>query len=310
MKKRELRNKSFGLKTLSLLIAVMLWFYVANQGGAATSQNLQQAKLNYYNVPAGLTVAGPESVDVKIWGSAKETGNIIAYVDLAGMLQQGTYKVPVKVKPLQGVMLATVQPDKVEIQLIEPAERSFAIKYELSQSLPDGVALREVSISPGKCIIKGEQSAIKKVAAVYAQLSIGTAQGIISTQSKLVAKDAQGNKIVKGITMIPETVNLYGVVESKKESKVLTVKIKTKGDPADGYELGTISSDPSTVSVLGEQNKLNNLAEIASQEIDLSGKKERFTQVVSLQVPEGLIISPAQVSVVINIDPIINGGEQ
>lgn len=309
MKNQALRNKSFGLKTLSLLMAVMLWFYIVNQGGAATSQNLQQAKLNYYNVPAGLSVVGPERVAVNIWGSSKDTGNIIAYVDLAGM-QQGVYKVSVKVKPLQGVMFATVQPDKVEIQLKEPAERSFAIQYELIQSLPDGVELREVSISPAKCIIKGEQTAIKKVAFVYAQLNVGTKQGILSLKSGLVAKDAQGNKITQGIQLIPATVNLYAVVESKKASKELAVIIKFKGKVADGYKLGTISSDPAVVSALGEQSKLGNTLEIASQEIDLSDKKERFTQLVPLQTPEGLIISPAQVNVVVNIDPIINGGGQ
>lgn len=309
MKTQKFRNKSLGLKTVSLLIAVMLWFYVANQGGAATSQNVSQVKLNYYNVPAGLNVVGPENVAVKIWGSTKESGNIIAYVDLTGM-QQGDYKVSVKVKPLQGVMLATVQPDKVDIQLAEPAERSLPIRYELSQSLPEGAELREVNISPGKCIIKGEQSAIKQVAAVYVRISVGSERGIFSTQSELVAKDAQGNSIVKGIALIPQTVKIYGVVENKKESKDLAVKIKTKGTPADGFELGTISSDPAVVSALGEQRQLDNLAEIASQEIDLSGKKERFTQVVPLQAPEGLIISPTQVNVVVNIDPVTNGGNQ
>jgi len=302
-KKQEMKNKSLGMKLLSLLMAVMLWFYVVNQGGAATSQNYQQANLNYYNVPAGLTVVGPESVSVRIWGSTKDTGSVVAYVDLAGM-QPGSYRVAVKVKPLQGVMFATVQPDKVDIELKNPAERSFTIKYELAQSLPVGVELRDVTISPEKCIVRGEPQAISKVAFVYAQINAGEEMGIISQQSPLVARDAQGNKINRGIELVPATVNVYAVAESKKVTKELAVKLKFKGKVADGYKMGQVSSDPDVVSVLGEENILTPMEEIISQEIDLSERKERFTQVVALQAPEGMIISPAQIHVVVNIEPI------
>lgn len=308
-KNDDTKNKKFGLKILSLVMAIMLWFYVVNQGGAATSQNYQQTKLNYYNVPAGLIVNGPETVSVRIWGSTKATGNIVAFVDLTG-LQQGTYKLPVKVKPLQGVMFATVQPDKVDIELKSPADRSLTIKYELAQSLPAGVELRDVSISPEKCIIRGEQEAISKVASVYAQINVGEEMGIISQQSSLVARDARGNRINSGIQLVPAAVNVYAVAENKKITKELAVKLKLKGKVADGYELGATSSDPATVSILGEENILADMEEITTQEIDLTDRKESFTQVVVLQVPEGMIVSPSQVTVVVNIKSVNNEAEQ
>lgn len=305
-KKPETKSKTLGIKLLSLLMALMLWFYVVNQGGAATHQNYQQTKLNYYNVPAGLTVAGPQSVSVRIWGSAKDTGSIIAYVDLAGM-QAGSYRAEVKVKPLQGVMFATVQPDKVDIEIKNPTDRSFTINYELPQSLPVDVDLRDVTISPEKCIVRGEAQAISKVAFVYAQINAGAEMGIISQKSPLVARDAQGNKINQGIELIPATVNVYAVTESKKVTKELAVKLKFKGKVAEGYKVSLVSSDPEVISVLGEESILTPVEEIVSQEIDLTERKERFTQVVALQAPEGTIISPAQIHVIVNIEPV--GGE-
>ena len=307
--KEDIQNKKFGMKILSLLIAIMLWFYVVNQGGAATSQNYQQTKLNYYNVPAGLIVNGPETVTVRIWGSTKATGDIIAFVDLTG-LQQGSYKLPVKIKPLQGVMFATVQPDKVDIDLKSPADRSLTIKYELSQSLPAGVELRDVSISPEKCIIRGEQEAISKVASVYAQINVGEEMGILSQQSSLIARDAHGNKINSGIQLVPASVNVYAVAESKKVTKELAVKLNLKGKVADGYVLGATSADPAMVSVLGGESSLAEMEEITSQEIDLTDRKESFTKVVALQAPEGMIISPAQINVVVTIEPVANEAQQ
>ena len=301
-------NKKFGMKVLSLLMALMLWFYIVNQGGAATSQDYQQTRLNYYNVPAGLTVRGPETVSVRIWGSTKDTGNVIAYVDLTG-LQPGAYSLAVKIKPLQGVMFATVQPDKVNIELKSPADRSFVIKYEVDQDLPVGVELRDVNISPGQCIVRGEQEAISKVASVYARINVGETTGLISQQSALVARDARGNKISSGIQLVPEVVNVYAVAESKKASKELAVKIKFKGKPADGYKLGTATADPATVTVLGEERLLQTMEEINSQEIDLTDRRERFTQTVALHAPDGTILSPAQINVVVNIEPIDGGNE-
>jgi YbbR domain-containing protein len=170
------RHKKSGIKVLSLLMAVMLWFYVVNQGGAATGQNYQQTKLNYYNLPAGLTVNGPEAVSVRIWGSARDNGNVIAYVDLTG-LQPGVYHLAVKVKPLQGVMFATVQPDKVSIELKSQADRSFTVQYEVDRNLPEGKELHDVTLSPGQCIVKGEQDAVSKVASVHARINVGDTTG-------------------------------------------------------------------------------------------------------------------------------------
>jgi len=217
---------------------------------------------------------------------------------------------PVKIKPLQGVMFATVQPDKVDIDLKSPADRSLTIKYELSQSLPAGVELRDVSISPEKCIIRGEQEAISKVASVYAQINVGEEMGILSQQSSLIARDAHGNKINSGIQLVPASVNVYAVAESKKVTKELAVKLNLKGKVADGYVLGATSADPAMVSVLGGESSLAEMEEITSQEIDLTDRKESFTKVVALQAPEGMIISPAQINVVVTIEPVANEAQQ
>lgn len=303
VKSPEARNKSLGLKIISLLMAIMLWLYVVNQGGLATGKNMVEAELNYYNVPSGLTVVGPETVSVKLWGSFSNTGDIVAYVDLAGM-SQGQHKVAVEVKPLKGAMLATVKPDKVEIELKELEERILPVKYEVKQSPATGYEVREIIVSPEKCMIRGEQAAVKRVATVTAYLNLADSKGIGSLQVAIQPRDSQGNIIIEGIKMIPETVKVYVVVESKKELKNVAVKPQFKGKIADGFKLGEISVDPTEVSVLGDRTRLDSLVEILSQEIDLADKKESFTQTVELLVPEKVTVSPVQVNVKVGIDKI------
>lgn len=303
MKSKDARNKSLGLKSISLLMAIMLWFYVVNQGGLATGKNMVKADLNYYNVPAGLTVSGPRTVSVKLWGAFGDAGDIVAYVDLAGK-RQGLQNVAVKVKPLKGAMFATVQPDKVKIELKELDERILPVKYEVKQKPVTGFELREIMISPEKCLIRGEQAAVNRVATVLVSLNLTNSKGIGSFHAAIQAKDAQGNIITEGIKLIPETVKVYVVVENQKELKKIAVKSQLKGKVADGFKLGEISIDPAEVSVLGDKMRLDSIVEILSKEIDITDKKESFAQTVDLQVPEGVTASPMQVNIKVAIDRI------
>ena len=201
-------------------------------------------------------------------------------------------------------MFATVQPDKVKIELKELEERILPVKYEVKQSPATGYELREIIVSPEKCMIRGEQAAVKQVATVVASLNLADRKGIGSFQAAIQPKDSQGNLITEGIKLIPETVKVYVVVESKKELKKLTVKPQFKGKAADGFKLGEISIDPTEVSVLGDKMRLDSVVELLSKEIDLTDKKESFTQTVDLQVPEGVTASPMQVNIKVGIDKI------
>lgn len=304
MKSKDARNKSLGLKLLSLLMAIMLWFYVVNQGGGmATGKNMIKAELDYYHVPSGLTVVGPQTVNVKLWGSFGNIDDITAYVDLAGM-SQGKHQVPVEVKPLKGAMFATVQPDEVTVVLQELDERTLQIKYDVKQNPPSGYALREIMLSPEKCMIRGERAAVKRVASIMAVLDLSKMKGIGSFQASLQARDTDGNIISEGITLLPETVKVYAVVEAEKALKKLAISPQFKGKPAEGYKVGDVVVAPAEASVLGEKAALDSITAILTKEIDLTDKKESFTQTVELQPIEGLIVSPLQVDVKVGIDKI------
>jgi len=303
MNKQPSRNKSTGLKLFSLFMAILLWFYVANQGGLTSGKNLVQAELQYYNVPAGLTVVGPPTVAVKLWGAFRETGDIVAYVDLAG-LDRGVHNVVVKVKPVKGAMLATVQPDKVKIVLEELEEHILSIKTEVKQNPPSGFELREVKLSPEKCLVRGERAVVSKVVTIVAPLNLADSKGISSLNTVLEARDAEGNVISEGINLLPETIKAYVVVDNKKEVKKVSVKPQFKGRLADGLKLGEISTDPLEISLLGEKNRLDNLNEIVTREIDLSDKKESFSQPIELVIPEGISASSLQVNIQVTIEKI------
>lgn len=303
MKADDTRNKSTGLKILSVLMAGMLWLYVVNQSGVTSGKNTVQAELRYYNVPSGLTVAGPRNVAVKLWGSFHEGGEIVAYVDLAGM-GKGSHMVPVKVQPVKGAMLATVQPKKVKIVLEQMKERLLPVKIQVKENPPSGYELREITLSPEKCMVIGDRERVNQVAAVTAPLNLGSNNSIGIYKVEIQARDARGNQISKGIKLLPETVQAYAVVEKKKEIKKIAVKPQFKGKLPEGFKLGDVTADPAEVNLLGDKTSLDSITELLTQEIDLADKQESFNQLVNLTVPAGTTASPTQVNVKVTIDKI------
>jgi YbbR domain-containing protein len=309
MIEKNQRRKKIWLRVASVIMALLLWFYVVNQGDVSTGRNLLDVELKYYNPPADLTVTGPEKVSVKLWGSSHGSGNIVAYVDLAG-LGKGVHQVPVKLEPVKGAMLTTVQPNKVDITLEELSEKVFQVKYEVKQNPQAGYQLTEVLLAIDSCLVKGEADAVGRVARVVAPIDLGNIKDITSVKVNLQARDANGKTVSAGIKLVPATIDAYIVLEKKQSSKNLSVKPQFSGIIAEGFSLGEVKSDPAQITVLGDQLRVEALNEIVTKPIDIGGKQESFVQVVELVQPEGITVSPNQITINVKINKIVVKGVQ
>jgi YbbR domain-containing protein len=306
--KNQIRKKIW-LRVASVIMALLLWFYVVNQGDISAGRNLVEVELKYHNQPIELTVVGPNKVSVKLWGSFHGSGNIVAYVDLAG-LGKGVHKVPVKLEPVPGAMVTSVQPDKVDITLEELSEKMFQVKYEVKQNPQAGYQLTEVLLSLDRCMVKGEADAVWRVARVIAPIELGIIQDITAVKVKLQALDVNGKIINDGIKLLPATVDAYIVVEKMQGSKLLPVKPKFIGTAAEGFSLGEVKSDPVQITVLGDQMRVDALTEIFTKPIDIGGKQQDFFQVVDVVPPEGIIISPTRITINVKINNNVEKGVQ
>jgi YbbR domain-containing protein len=300
------KRKKIGLRIASVIMSLLLWFYVVNQGNVVTSGNMIEVALKYYNVPADLNVTGPEKVSVKLWGSSGQD-NIVAYVDLAG-LGKGVYQVPVKLESVQGAMFTSVQPNKVEVKLEELSEKLVQIKHEVKQNPQTGYQVSQVIISPERCMIKGDADAIQKVAAVVAPLELGSVKDVASVKSTLEARDANGKVISEGIQIVPSSIDVYVVVEKKQITKKVAVKAQFSGAVAEGFTLGEAVIDPIQVTILGDQIGIDAVNEILTKPIDVTGKQQDFTELAELVQPQGVTVIPSTVTIQVKITKnVVNG---
>jgi YbbR domain-containing protein len=207
-------------------------------------------------------------------------------------------------------MVTSVQPDKVDITLEELSEKMFQVKYEVKQNPQAGYQLSEVLLSLDRCMVKGEADAVWRVARVIAPIELGIIQDITAVKVKLQALDVNGKIINDGIKLLPATVDAYIVVEKIQASKLLPVKPEFIGTAREGFSLGEVKSDPVQITVLGDKMRVEALKEIVTQPIDIDGKQEDFVRVVELVQPEGIIISPARITINVKINKNLEKGVQ
>lgn len=299
------QNKTIGLKIISVILSVLLWFYVVNQGELTARQNSIEVELEYFNLSEGLNIEAREKVEVRLWGGFKETGDVLAYIDLSG-LEEGIYELPVNVEPIKGAMFTSVEPDKVEVHLQEVKEHTFKIQYEITQLPTPGYELLDVHIIPEKCVIKGEDSIVKQVKTVVCPIDLSSVKSISSLQVDLLARDAAGKLLGDELKMIPDSVKVYMVVAEKKSAKKVKVVPRISNYPAKEYQLVEINVQPEKVNILGNEIEVQDIDEINTVEIDLAEQKESFSREIDLDLPEGLEAYPSM----LNLNVIIEDTEE
>jgi len=288
-------------KLIAIVLALALWFYVAGQG-QMTAKNDAEVDLNYINLSENLTVSGPDNVTVKMWGTIGEGDRVEeAYVDLSG-LGPGTYTLPVSLQQTNRALLAKVEPDKVKVVIAEMQKNILTIVPRAQNDLAEGFELTDIFTVPEQCSVQGDKSAISSVQTVIAPVTIAAASEMQSITADLKALDKDGN-IIEGVRLIPAKATVYAVVSEKMASKKLPLKAVFEGDVAEGLAMGEVVIEPLEVLVAGNPDLIENLSEIETKTIDVSGYSKSITVEAELSVPEGVKVYPSQAEIYIEIKP-------
>lgn len=91
------------------------------------------------------------------------------------------------------------------------------------------------------------------------------------------------------ITVEPETVR---VTLEERLLRSLEVRPATTGFPASGYELVQLVMTPSSVQVEGPRSIVENLGSVTTEDVDLSTRREDFTERIRLIPPDPLVRFP------------------
>ena len=165
----------FGLKLLSLGLAILLWFAVA---GAPFVERGLQASLEFQNVPEGFALVGavPSTVEVRVRGSSAllgglDSSDVVAVVDL-GSARSGRRLFHLSLADVRapfGVEVAQVLPSTIPLVLDRAGRRFVPIVPVVEGKPAPGYVVGQISVFPANVEVVGPMSRLDELEEVITE---------------------------------------------------------------------------------------------------------------------------------------------
>jgi hypothetical protein len=162
-------------KSLCLLLAVFLWYWVYNLKSKEIRFRLPVKQIN---LPAESVVSyiSPAFISIIIEGKEEElrnvkSQNIKTFVDLKkakiGDLKRYRLKVERKLLP-EGVRIST-SPEYIKIKVEKVIEKTVLVKHAITGKVQDGAFIGKIRLIPDRVQIKGAKSLIEPIKVLYTE---------------------------------------------------------------------------------------------------------------------------------------------
>jgi YbbR domain-containing protein len=163
--------RHFGLKLLSVLLAVLLWMMVA---GEETVERGLRIPLELQQFPAGIELVGepPSLVDVRVRGGSGTLSrltpvDVVAVLDLRGAHagRRLFHLTPEQVRAPFGVEIVQVSPPTILLDLENTAVKTVPIVPPIDGDPAPGFVVGEITTDPKTVEIVGPDSSVKRATA-------------------------------------------------------------------------------------------------------------------------------------------------
>jgi YbbR domain-containing protein len=225
-------------------------------------------------------------------------------VDLAGYnmeLAPEAQALTISVRSLtEGVEVLCYTPTTVAVALDRLGQREVPVVVERGQ-VPDGLSIGTPRVSERTVVAAGPESQLGRVERAVARVQIFDSGIDIQRQVDLVAVDVDGAQ-VPSVELEPATVTVEIDVRTVETSKTVAVRPQVAGSVAGGFEIGSLTSEPSVVTIFGMPDDLAPVNQVSTEPLSIDGLTESTSVEVQLELPEGTRLAGGDASVTVNIE--------
>ncbi len=228
-----------------------------------------------------------------------------ASIDVSGVTPgSGPVSIPIVVKSIDPrISVVGFTPDRVTIQLDELKKRDVPVTVDPG-TIPEGLAIGEPTVDPLTVVVSGPASVVDTVAGARAAPVIQASGLSVNQDLALVAVDRLGDP-VSPVKLEPNTARVTIRVFANLGSRVVPVSPVVTGAPAAGFEVATVTVEPTVVTVKGDADRLAALESVDTAPISVAGASKTVTSTVALDPPDD--VSPldgTEVTVVVTFRPV------
>jgi hypothetical protein len=208
----RLRN-NFGLKILSLALAVAAWAYFHLLAAPGTTAKFDQT----LTVPIVVTGERPGYeatttlktatvvVQVPRNGESYRADQFRAVVDASDLVDPGYHNVPVHVVPAD-VALRSLSPASVLVLVDRIEQRMATVALDYTGE-PHGIVVSSASVSPSMTTVRGVAGALSRISVMKVEIPIPRKPDDLDEMISPVPTDAEGHE-VSGVQVSPNLVRV------------------------------------------------------------------------------------------------------
>ncbi len=312
MKNRILNH--FGLKVISLVIAIVVWIIVANLDDYKTTKQISGIEIEFvngnaiteknkvYEVPEGTTI------DIVVKGRRSVVEELTsedfkAVADLSKM--SVTNAVTVEVSAISSYvakdLTISYTNNAVTIAVENKIEKQLPITVRADAEVAEGYAIRNKTATPNLITVRGAESVVNMIEEVIVDVDVTGANHNLTANAQPVFLDHSGEVIES--TKFEYDVDEVAVSVEILQTKKLSVRVKTAGEVKDGYAIASIDYQPTSILVVGEAEDLAKVDEVLIDDIDVTdcSKDLETSVVIADYLPSGIALADDNEEVMIKV---------
>ncbi|MCD5407288.1 MAG: hypothetical protein LRZ99_06320 [Desulfotomaculum sp.] len=290
----------YSMLIISLFIAILLWIYVANL--QQLPQELEfRVSLQPTGLPAEMIIeALPERVNVRVHGgdvkiAGLNAGDFTAVVDFAGVTV-GENNLPVNVTAPPGVQITKIIPEAVQVIVDTMAQKQVPVQVFLRGTPQPGYSAGEPVLVPTAVLARGPSQLLATIEQVPLIVNVDGVSQNLDLSLPVSAPHEQ-------IKLSPEIVRVVVPVNITVPYKTVPVRVNTTGMPAEGYEVTETLIQPLVVQVFAPAEVLDQINEVSTQIINITGIEETWQRQLELKLPpEVILLQPGSVEITVTVE--------
>ena len=193
---------------------------------------------------------------------------------------------------------------------VEPTETGLLLPVDFS-NVPDDMVLTKFHTDKIEIRIKGDPKKIEMLstetilypADLYTDLEFDPAgdSDSIEPGHYLLPVDRTRIPLDSSITVLDISPSYLSVRLEKKVTKTFKVTVPYTGEPAKGHLALIPACDPPTVALTGAESLINEIDQLRTKPVDLTGADEDFKKEVPLDLENPLLFSSAQSMFIVTV---------
>ncbi len=290
----KLMNRNFAAKLISIFFAMILWLYVMSVVNPVITNEELNIPVQLMNESivrqSDLVVFGqPEpTIRVRLSGNRDQVqritrDNIEARVDLRGYTE-GTNSIPIEVIVPAGVEVDW-SPKFATIELERIVSKQKEVVVQMEGQPAEGYVLGETQLRPNLVWVEGPESFVNSVENVVAQMNLNGKQENISLNLPLKAVNSRGEEVTT-VTVRTTLVDIFAPIDQLKS---VGVDLDLNVEPAEGYQIISIISEPVTITVKGQQDILAGINSVPTEPYLLEELAESTEVIIPIVFPGGVM---------------------